>query len=137
MPLMKISSVSERNEWKLVQPLGKAPTKRRRQVCLVVGDKVFVFGGTSPSTVPDPPEIQDIIDDDHQGLEVKLMDHSDLHILDFGMFLHSFYLVLLLAVSCACQCNSLIPSKYILDHSHTCIFCIIGSMNVVVIGTLR
>jgi hypothetical protein len=89
MSLMKNSSVAVHNEWKLVKPVGKPPTKRRRQVCLVVEDKVFLFGGTSPSTVPDPPGIQDhVIDDDQQGLDAKLMDHSDLHILDFGMFLN-------------------------------------------------
>jgi hypothetical protein len=86
----KISSVSVNNEWKLVKPLGKPPTKRRRQVCLLVGDKVFLFGGTSPSTVPNPAAMQDhATDDDHQILDSKLMDHSDLHILDFGMF-HNF-----------------------------------------------
>ena len=86
---MKNSSVAAHNEWKLVKPLGKPPTKRRRQVCLVVGDKVFLFGGTSPSTVPDSPGIPvHVIDDDHQGLDAKLMDHSDLHVLDCGMFLN-------------------------------------------------
>jgi len=87
--LMKNSSFAVHNEWKLVKPLGKPPTKRRRQVCLVVGDKVFLFGGTSPSTVPDSPGIPvHVIDDDHQGLDLKLMDHSDLHVLDCGMFLN-------------------------------------------------
>lgn len=86
---MKNSSVAVCNEWKLVKPVGKPPTKRRRQVCLVVGDRVFLFGGTSPSTVPDPPAIQDHgIDVDPQSLDAKLMDHSDLHVLDFGMFLN-------------------------------------------------
>jgi len=96
MSLMKNSSVAVHNEWKLVKPLGKPPTKRRRQVCLVVGDKVFLFGGTSPSTVPDSPGMPvHVIDDDHQALDAKLMDHSDLHVLDCGMllnFLTWFYL---------------------------------------------
>lgn len=34
------------NEWKLVQPKGKAPCNRRRQACVLVGDRVFLFGGT-------------------------------------------------------------------------------------------
>lgn len=34
------------NEWKLVQPRGKTPCNRRRQACVLVGDRVFLFGGT-------------------------------------------------------------------------------------------
>lgn len=93
--LYRFSSVH--NEWKLVKPLGKPPTKRRRQVCLVVGDKVFLFGGTSPSTVPDSSGIPvHVIDDDHQGLDAKLMDHSDLHVLDCAPSLYTLCLCVVL-----------------------------------------
>jgi len=94
MILMEILYVSVHNEWQLMKPLGRPPSKRRRQSCLIVGDKLFLFGGTSPLSVPNPNGIQDIaIDDNLQGLDAKLMDHSDLHVLDFGIFL-SFYLSL-------------------------------------------
>jgi hypothetical protein len=53
---------------------------------------VFLFGGTSPFT----HEMQDYATDENlQGPDAKLMDHSDLHIMDFGMFL-SFYSVFLI-----------------------------------------
>jgi len=58
-----------------------------------VGDKVFLFGGTSPSTVPDSPGLPvHVIDDDHQGLDAKLMDHSDLHVLDCAPSLYTLCL---------------------------------------------
>jgi len=36
----------EKNRWKEVKPLGTAPCVRRRQSCIVVGDRAFVFGGS-------------------------------------------------------------------------------------------
>ncbi|XP_074093091.1 kelch domain-containing protein 3 isoform X2 [Macrotis lagotis] len=59
--------------WKKIEPKGKGPCPRRRQCCCIVGDKIVLFGGTSPS-----PE-------EGLGDEFDLMDHSDLHILDFNM----------------------------------------------------
>jgi hypothetical protein len=106
---MKISSFSERNEWQLLKPLGKPPSRRRRQTCVVVGDKVFLFGGTSPLPLPNPHGMQDYdIDDNHQGQDAKLMDHSDLHVLDFGMF-HSF-IMFHLFVLYACECSPFAPN---------------------------
>lgn len=32
--------------WKLVCPIGEPPCKRRRQACVLVKDRVFLFGGT-------------------------------------------------------------------------------------------
>ncbi|XP_021921370.1 kelch domain-containing protein 3 isoform X2 [Zootermopsis nevadensis] len=88
---------SEHNEWQLLKPLGKPPSKRRRQACLLVGDKVFLFGGTSPFPVPNPHGIQDYdIDGNHQGLEAKLVDHSDLHVLDFAPTLHTLCLLVVI-----------------------------------------
>jgi hypothetical protein len=48
---------------------------------------VFLFGGTSPFSNTNTHEMQDYVTDENlQGPDAKLMDHSDLHILDFGMF---------------------------------------------------
>uniref|UniRef100_A0A669Q157 rRNA biogenesis protein RRP36 n=1 Tax=Phasianus colchicus TaxID=9054 RepID=A0A669Q157_PHACC len=58
--------------WKKIEPKGKGPCPRRRQCCCRVGDKIILFGGTSPS-----PE-------EGMGDEFDLMDHSDLYILDFN-----------------------------------------------------
>ncbi|XP_036623429.1 kelch domain-containing protein 3 isoform X4 [Trichosurus vulpecula] len=64
--------------WKKIEPKGKGPCPRRRQCCCIVGDKIVLFGGTSPS-----PE-------EGLGDEFDLMDHSDLHILDFNLAAMSF-----------------------------------------------
>ncbi|XP_063300283.1 kelch domain-containing protein 3 [Pelobates fuscus] len=62
----------ELGHWLRVDVQGKGPCARRRQCCCVVGDKILLFGGTSPS------QDQDLQD------EFFLMDHSDLYILDFS-----------------------------------------------------
>ncbi|XP_074189068.1 kelch domain-containing protein 3 isoform X2 [Rhinolophus sinicus] len=64
--------------WKKIEPKGKGPCARRRQCCCIVGDKIVLFGGTSPS-----PE-------EGLGDEFDLIDHSDLHILDFNTSNMSF-----------------------------------------------
>lgn len=33
-------------EWKQVIPHGKPPVRRRRQSCIPIGNKVYIFGGT-------------------------------------------------------------------------------------------
>ncbi|XP_042161655.1 kelch domain-containing protein 3 isoform X2 [Oncorhynchus tshawytscha] len=58
--------------WKKVEPQGKGPCPRRRQCCCLVGDRIILFGGTSPC-----PE-------QGMGDEFNLMDHSDIYILDFS-----------------------------------------------------
>ncbi|KAB0799598.1 hypothetical protein PPYR_00841 [Photinus pyralis] len=64
------------SEWTLIKPQGNGPCSRRRQACIVVSDRVFLFGGTSPKPTPRT----------HARLhtvEEKLTDHSDMYILDF------------------------------------------------------
>lgn len=34
------------NSWNLIKPHGKPPSARRRQACVVIGKKMFLFGGT-------------------------------------------------------------------------------------------
>ncbi|XP_049939658.1 kelch domain-containing protein 3 isoform X1 [Schistocerca serialis cubense] len=70
------------NTWTLMQTLGKPPSRRRRQSCLVVGDRVFLFGGTSP--YQGQMSYQVIEDLYNEGIDSKLMDHNDMHILDFA-----------------------------------------------------
>ncbi|KAJ9595231.1 hypothetical protein L9F63_013468 [Diploptera punctata] len=85
-----------RNEWQLVKPLGKVPSKRRRQSCLVVGDKVFLFGGTSPYSGQNLHSLEELDDNHGEGLDAKLMDHNDLHILDFRPTLHTLCLLIVI-----------------------------------------
>ena len=35
-----------KNQWSLVSVGGEGPCPRRRQCCCVIGDRVFLFGGT-------------------------------------------------------------------------------------------
>lgn len=59
------------NCWTLVQPKGHGPCARRRQCCCIVGDRLYVFGGTKPCH------------DDSDDAELNLIDLADLHVLDF------------------------------------------------------
>lgn len=59
------------NRWRVVKPDGAEPSTRRRQVCLVIGNKMFMFGGTSPNKNALSEEFP------------KLIDNNDTHVLDF------------------------------------------------------
>ncbi|CAG4962389.1 unnamed protein product [Colias eurytheme] len=68
------------NYWELVNTRGTAPCKRRRQVCILYDNKIYLFGGTSP--VKNPPDTNP--NDPHDVDEnKKLLDNNDLHILDY------------------------------------------------------
>lgn len=68
-------------QWSIVKPCGQGPCTRRRQCCCVIGHKVFLFGGTSPyPSGTQPPTVLPHT----EGTDATLMDHSDLHILDFS-----------------------------------------------------
>ncbi|KAG8431801.1 hypothetical protein GDO86_019888 [Hymenochirus boettgeri] len=77
----------ESGGWQRVDVQGKGPCARRRQCCCTVGDKILLFGGTSPSQDQDPQD------------EFYLMDHSDLYILDFSKW--SFPLCI--HITCTCR----------------------------------
>lgn len=87
---------AERNEWCIVQTHGRPPSKRRRQSCLVVGDKVFLFGGTSPFPGHHPCYLQELDDGHAEGLDTKLMDHNDMHILDFAPSLRTLCMLVVI-----------------------------------------
>ncbi|XP_059488640.1 kelch domain-containing protein 3 [Neocloeon triangulifer] len=65
------------NNWTELKPLGIPPCPRRRQSCCLCGDRVFLFGGTSPKPAV-PMEVDGIQDNS------PLQDHNDLHVLDFA-----------------------------------------------------
>ncbi|XP_072391369.1 kelch domain-containing protein 3-like [Diabrotica undecimpunctata] len=62
------------NVWKKLSVTGKKPCRRRRQACVLVGDRVYMFGGTSPH-----PSVSA----NSRNIDDKLRDHSDMHVLDF------------------------------------------------------
>jgi hypothetical protein len=70
--------------WRRVFPHGLAgPIPRRRQCCLVIEHRMFMFGGTSPvqSTTAD-----DLFNETEEltGFRTRLYDQNDLHVLDFS-----------------------------------------------------
>ncbi|XP_064537192.1 kelch domain-containing protein 3 [Drosophila montana] len=94
--------------WNLVRANGQAPTARRRQCAIVMGTRMFLFGGTSPRcsmpqsqssvlrgnelTQPPaapPPQQQPAAAPPAAGAAAAaaatttLIDYSDLHVLDF------------------------------------------------------
>jgi len=77
--------------WRRVQTRGIAnPVPRRRQCCLVINHRMYMFGGTSPiptSTFPNHlNEIQDV-----DGIRTRLYDQSDLYVFDLGKIFFSIY----------------------------------------------
>ncbi|XP_064602184.1 kelch domain-containing protein 3-like [Liolophura sinensis] len=65
--------------WSVVKVKGSGPCARRRQCCCVIKSRVFLFGGTSPvACLQHQPVIAGTLPEDQ-----VLMDHSDLHVLDF------------------------------------------------------
>jgi N-acetylneuraminic acid mutarotase len=68
------------NQWSYVSIKGYGPCARRRQCCCMVGNRLFLFGGTSPCT-------------NKQSHAEDLQDHSDLHVLDFAPSLRTLCMV--------------------------------------------
>lgn len=81
------------NKWSLVKPHGDGPCPRRRQCCCVTDNRVFLFGGTSPSPSPLLNEY-----------EQNLMDHDDLFVLDFTPSLKTLCLLNVIQHKLDCSC---------------------------------
>ena len=73
---------TETRQWSIVFTDGKGPCARRRQCCCVVGSKVYLFGGTSPN--PNPPSRMPLTHRMERASD--LIDHADLHVLDFSQY---------------------------------------------------
>ncbi|XP_053612416.1 kelch domain-containing protein 3-like [Plodia interpunctella] len=67
----------EGNYWQEINVLGSVPCKRRRQASLLYEDKVYLFGGSSPCPHTNNRAI------DFNDAE-RLIDNSDLHVLDYS-----------------------------------------------------
>lgn len=77
----------ENCRWCVVRPRGHGPCARRRQSCCVIGDRVFLFGGTSPHPDLNLNLTANQQRENYPGLEPiesPLMDHNDLFVLDFA-----------------------------------------------------
>ncbi|XP_060844195.1 kelch domain-containing protein 3 [Rhopalosiphum padi] len=80
--------------WMKILPKGTPPCARRRQICQVVNDRVFISGGTSPlfptPTIPARLREYDLGDIIYN---VDLKDHDDLHVLDLKPSLKNICMV--------------------------------------------
>uniref|UniRef100_A0A1L8DWZ0 Putative host cell transcription factor hcfc1 n=1 Tax=Nyssomyia neivai TaxID=330878 RepID=A0A1L8DWZ0_9DIPT len=74
----------EWNVWRLLQSRGEGPCPRRRHVCLLIGTKLYLFGGTSS------PSKQS------EQSEQNLCDFNDTHVLDFEPTLKTLALMTVL-----------------------------------------
>lgn len=70
----------EKNEWTRITTAGEGPCPRRRQCCVLIGSKLYLFGGTSP-VMSDTYTRELYI---HSLTDPSLEDHCDLYILDFA-----------------------------------------------------
>lgn len=81
----------ESSTWMTISPKGKSPCARRRQICLVINNRVFISGGTSPVTPKDPVPMRQMDYDLTDQIFNQLRDHDDLHVLDLSkLFLTLF-----------------------------------------------
>ncbi|CAG7724005.1 unnamed protein product [Allacma fusca] len=68
----------ETGEWQQVTPFGHGPAPRRRQGCVVIDNRVFFFGGTSPIT-----NLTDYVNlNQPEEQDMNLTDHDDMFVLD-------------------------------------------------------
>jgi len=77
-----------------ILPKGTPPCARRRQICQVVNDRVFISGGTSP-LFPRPPipislRLREYDISDNILVNSDLKDHDDLHVLDLSKIFNIF-----------------------------------------------
>uniref|UniRef100_A0A8D8S3I2 Kelch domain-containing protein 3 n=1 Tax=Cacopsylla melanoneura TaxID=428564 RepID=A0A8D8S3I2_9HEMI len=98
---------TQAQEWSQVRPHGPQPTKRRRQSCIVNGDTLIMFGGSSPLSALDKESQAQMLlsrpylspvnntarPNDPLFGESNLIDNDDLHILDFAPTLRTLALV--------------------------------------------
>lgn len=80
----------ENSSWSQVKIHREGPCARRRQCCCMVGDRLFLFGGTSPT--PNQTGSRQRMEEFDPN-DMTLMDHSDLHVLDFAPTLKTLCLL--------------------------------------------
>jgi len=82
----------ENGLWTRVTPFGNGPAPRRRQGCVILDNRAFFFGGTSPS---ESVVVINYADDIME--ESNLIDHDDLYVLDLAPTLKTLCLLSILA----------------------------------------
>lgn len=83
---MNVSTFLESGEWKSLKPCGQSPGPRRRQGCVVIENRVFFFGGTSPQLLANQNNTPAVAQNENDIIdEMNLVDHDDMFVLDMGM----------------------------------------------------
>jgi len=75
----------ESGEWKSLKPCGIGPGPRRRQGCVLIDNRCFFFGGTSPLVTSQQSPSSPPADEDGENEvneESNLIDHDDMYVLD-------------------------------------------------------
>ncbi|VVC41558.1 Kelch repeat type 1,Kelch-type beta propeller,Kelch repeat type 2 [Cinara cedri] len=83
-----------KSTWLKMNPKGTSPCARRRQICLVVNDQVFISGGTSPNYPKTQLQNFRVLNYDFSShILNQLKDHDDLHVLNLNPSLKDMLLV--------------------------------------------
>lgn len=81
----------ESSTWVNILPNGILPCARRRQICQVVNDRVFLSGGTSPINQKPSRPMMPLDYDPREQNNNDFKDHNDLHVLDLSKIFHYYY----------------------------------------------
>lgn len=76
----------ENKTWMTISTKGTSPCARRRQICLVINDRVFISGGTSPIFHKSSTTLRLQEYNLREQMLNELKDHDDLHVLELSMF---------------------------------------------------
>ena len=94
--------------WTQLAPRGLAPNARRRQAVVMVGERLFLFGGTSPYHGPPlyfTPEQLLLLPQQEEDNSSKLMDHNDLFVLDMAPSLKTLTIVTIIQNNLSTEAN--------------------------------
>lgn len=92
--------------WRRIRPRGIAePIVRRRQCCVVIGHRMYMFGGTSPFSTTHNQNP----DNENEANQMRLYDQNDLYVFDFGrgiclIFILKHFVLFLLAPTLRTLC---------------------------------
>ena len=74
--------------WKKILPIGIPPCPRKKQICHIINNKVFISGGNSPRSSNFPIRTIEVFD---EAASDFLKHHNDLHVLDMSKIFNIFF----------------------------------------------